>query len=391
MSTDSRAEARQWQARWIGRPGACLVGWERPVLPAPLFRRLFHLNRPVRGATLRICGLGYYELHLNGERVGDHVLDPVVTQYDQRVRYVVYEVTSNLKRGDNAVGIMLGNGWYNSHTPETWHFDKATWRDYPKLLLQLDVEFDDGSCTTLCSDSAWRVSDGPVRFDGLRNGETYDARYEKPGWTRADFNDDGWESAVVVAPPGGIVEQQACPPCKVMETLTPVAVNEVVPGVAVYDFGENVAGWVQLRVRGPAGTEVTLRYAECLQENGDIDQSNIKKLVRGGDFQTDRYILKGEDEEVWEPHFTYHGFRYVQVTGDPQPPSPDRFRGRVVYTAFDPSGRFECSDPTLNTLQACTLRSFKGNFVGIPTDCPHREKNGWTGDAQVAADRKSVV
>ena len=386
MFNDDTHTPVAWQAQWIGRPAACLVNWQGAVLPAPLFRRELELAAPVREARASICGLGYYELYLNGIKVGDHVLDPTVTQYDRRVRYVTYDVTDLLEQGTNAVGVMLGNGWYNCHTPDVWHFDKASWRDYPKMICQLEVTLDDGRQTVVCSGPDWKVGDGPIRFDGLRNGETYDARCERLGWDRPGFDDSEWQHAAVVAEPGGVLELQVSPACKVVETITPVSMQEVRPGVVVYDLGQNIAGWAQLRANGSAGTEVTLRYAERLAEDGGIDQGNIDRLIKGGDCQTDRYILKGGEEEIWEPRFTYHGFQYVQVSGLPGEPTLDALRGRVVQTAFDQIGTFECSDDEVNRLQQCTLWAYRGNFVGIPTDCPHREKNGWTGDAQLAAE-----
>ena len=385
MPSTNDSDAVHWQAQWIGRPDACLMNWQGAVRPAPLFRREFTVDGTVRRASVHVCGLGYYELYLNGEKVGDHVLDPTVTQYDRRARYVTYDAGTHLRQGMNAVGVMLGNGWYNCHTPDVWHFDKAVWRDYPKLLLQLEVTLADGLRLVCGSGPEWLVADGPIRFDGLRNGETYDARRELPGWHAPGFDDSEWQHAAVVPGPGGVLEPQVSPPCKVVETIEPASMREIRSGVAVYDMGQNMAGWVQLRVRGPAGTEVTLRHAERLGEDGDIDQGNIDRFIKEGDCQTDRYILKGDGEEVWEPRFTYHGFQYVQVTGLPEAPTAGHVRGRVVQTAFEQIGSFESSSDVLNRLQQCTLWAYRGNFAGIPTDCPHREKNGWTGDAQLAA------
>jgi alpha-L-rhamnosidase len=363
-----------------------MVNWEFPVLPSPLFRLEFKVESAVRSARAMICGLGYYELYLNGQKVGDQVLDPVVTQYDRRVRYVTHRVEDCLQPGVNAVGVMLGNGWYNCSTPDVWHFDKASWRDYPKLLLQIEIVFKDGRKVTIGSGPQWKVADGPLRFDSLRNGETYDARLEKAGWISAGYDDSDWSPVAVVPGPGGLLEEQLAPPCKVMETLVPRTVHEVKPGVALFDFGRNIAGWARLRVKGAAGTEVCLRYGERLNADGTIDQKHIGAYIKGGDCQTDHYILTGGGEEVWEPRFTYHGFQYVQVEGLPGTPSLDTLRGRVVHTAFEKIGSFACSNEDLNRLQECTLASYRGNFVGIPTDCPHREKNGWTGDAQLAAE-----
>ncbi len=374
------------QAQWIGRPGYRLNNWQFPVWPAPMFRREVALPVDVECAQAFVSGLGYTELYINGARIGDHVLDPVVTKYDQRVRFVRYDVTEHFQRGNNAIGVILGNGWYNCHTPDQWHFDKAGWRDYPKLLLEIRMTLANGEQRLIGSDLTWKVSEGAVRFDGLRNGETYDARCERPGWSEPDYDDVDWEGAVVVPGPGGLLQEQTTPPCKVIETLNPVSVQEIRPGVAVYDMGQNMAGWAQLCVSGEPGTEVVMRYGERLSDNGEVDQSQICHFVKEGECQTDRYILKGQEEEIWEPRFTYHGFRYVQVEGLPDTPTLENLRGRVVHTAFEDIGSFACDNEDLNRVQECTKWSFRGNFVGIPTDCPHREKNGWTGDAHFAAE-----
>ncbi len=375
------------QRLWIGRSDATLRNWKAEVLPAPMFRREFTLTAEVKTACLKICGLGYYELHLNGARVGDHVLDPIVTKYDRLARYVSYDVANGLQAGENAVGVMLGNGWYNCFTADAWHFDKASWRDYPKLWMELTIELVNGQFVSLRSDKNWKIGESPIRFDGLRNGETYDAREEQPGWDLPGFDDSDWAPAGIVPGPGGILEEQTSPPCKVMDTLTPKSIQKIRSGVFVYDIGQNIAGWAQLRVwDGDPGTEIVLRYGEKLKDNGEVEQSNINSFIRSGECQTDRYIMKGTGEEVWEPRFTYHGFRYVQVEGLPAAATLNHLRARVVRTAFDKIGTFNCSNEDVNSLQRVTEWSYIGNFVGIPTDCPHREKNGWTGDAQLAAE-----
>ncbi len=369
---------RKWRAKWIARP----TTYMGDVLPAPFLRKVFNCRAETGSARLYICGLGYYELYINGRRVGDHVLDPVVSQYDRRARYVVYDVGEYLVPGENAIGVILGNGWYNCHTPEVWHFDKASWRDYPKMLLELEL---DGK-TVLCSDESWKVSGGPIVFDGLRNGETYDARLELDGWLSPDYDDSGWQMAARVPGPGGVLQIQSMPPCKVMQTLAAEKQWELPDGSVVFDIGQNIAGWARITVSGKKGTELIIKYAERLNDKNDIDQSNIASLIKGGDCQTDRYILKGSGREVWEPRFTYHGFRYLRISGPLADVRIEKVEGRVVHTAFGRIGAFSCSDDTLNRLQNCTIWSYVGNFVGIPTDCPHREKNGWTGDAQLAAE-----
>ncbi|MFA6566766.1 MAG: glycoside hydrolase family 78 protein [Victivallales bacterium] len=373
---------RTWEAKWIGRPDAILWNPHLDVLPAPFFRKALDYTKAVQSAKVYICGLGYHELYINGSKVGDHVLDPVVTHYDKRVRYVTYDVTSCLICGKNVLGVVLGNGWYNCHTPEVWNFDKAAWRDYPKLLLDLEVD----NKIVLCSDDSWKISSGPIIFDGLRNGETYDARLELDGWLLPDYDDSNWKTAAEVSPPGGVLQLQSMPPCKVMQTLPAAKQWNLPDGSVVCDIGRNISGWVRITVSGKRGAELIVNYAERLKGGGDIDQTHIAAYIKGGDCQTDRYILKGAGKEVWEPRFTYHGFQYVRISGISADARLEDIEGRVVHTAFEQIGRFSCSDEVLNRLKDCTCWSYIGNFTGIPTDCPHREKNGWTGDAQLAAE-----
>ncbi|MFA6715681.1 MAG: glycoside hydrolase family 78 protein [Victivallales bacterium] len=367
-------------SKWIGR--GYLVDWRGEVMPAPFFRKIFTWDDLNAKVNVYICGLGYYELYLNGRKVGDHVLNPVVTQYDKRISYVVYDVTEYLVAGENVIGVILGNGWYNCHTPEVWHFDKASWRDYPKLLLQMKAD----DQIVLISDESWKVSSGPIVFDGLRNGETYDARKELGGWLTPDYDDSSWADALRVAPPGGILEEQAMPSCKVMKTLPAIKQWTVPCKDAIYDFGQNLAGWIRLTVSGDAGTEITIRYGERLTPDRCVDQEHISKFIFDkNNFQTDRYILKGKGVEIWEPSFAYHGFQYIQmsINGNVQ---IKNIEARVVHTAFDQIGQFSCSNEVVNRLQQCTVWSYTNNFVGIPTDDPHREKNGWTGDAQLITE-----
>lgn len=371
-----------WQGKWISAPG----GEDKSPQPAPLFRKAFTLTKRPVNARVYICGLGYYELHLNGTKVGDHVLDPAFTRYDKRALYVSYDVTRQVKKGPNALGVILGNGWFNMHTRCVWDFDKAPWRDRPTVLCQLEITCDDRSKVVIASDATWRVTTGPIVFDSIRNGEKYDARLEKQGWDTADANDAGWPAAQVVTGPKGKLAAQMMPPIKVVKSFRPVKVTEAKPGVYVFDTGQNMAGWMRLRVFGPAGTQVVLRYGERLNADGTLDQKEIAQHVKTGQAQTDTYILKGKGTEIWEPHFMYHGFQYVEVTGLPGKPDLGTLEARVVHTAFDAAGTFECSNELFNRIQQNMLWSYVSNFVGYPTDCPHREKNGWTGDAHLAAE-----
>lgn len=362
---------------------AKLAKWSEDTA-GPLFRKTFRVNRPVKSAKVYISGLGYYELRLNGNKAGDHVLDPAFTRYDKRVLYVTYDVTGQVKQGMNTLGVMLGNGWYNFPTRTTWNFDRARWRDLPKVMLQMHIIFDDGSTETINTDSSWKAIAGPVIYDSPLNGEIYDARKEKTGWDRAEYDDSRWASAEVVAGPKGFLKAQMMPPIKVIQTITPVKVTETKPGVFLFDMGQNFAGWTRIRVSGPAGTKLTIRYGEILHPDGTLDRKGIGKYVRSGDFQTDTYILKGEGQEIWEPRFTYHGFRYAEVTGYPGKPGLDDVTGRVVSTAFEKAGSFECSNDLLNKIQQMILWSHRSNFHGYPTDCPQREKNGWVDGHRIA-------
>ena len=282
---------------------------------------------------------------------------------------------------------MLGNGFYNQHAKDVWNFERSAWRDEPALLLQLRLDYTDGTSETIASDATWRASTGPLVHDGIRNGEEYDARLEMPGWDTAAFDDSAWSAPQVVAGPQGVLHAEMIAAVRVMQTITPVAMSEPKPGVFVFDMGQSFAGWAQLRVSGPAGTKVTLRYGDRLYRRRQLDRSKIDVFVKQGPFQTDCYTLRGQGEEVWEPRFAYHGFRWVEMTGFPGKPTLENLRGRVVHTSFSPAGSFECSNELLNKIQQMTLWSYRSNFVGYPTDCPHREKMGWTGDAHLAAEQ----
>ncbi len=362
------------------------LGWSQ-ASPSPVLRRTFSVDKPIRRAMLYVCGLGYHEPYLNGGKVGDHVLDPAFTRYDRRALYVTHDVTSLLHEGQNAVGVMLGNGWYNMHTRATWDFDQAPWRGEPRALVQLHIEHPDGTVTTVASDESWRASTGPVYLDGIRAGEFYDARQELPGWATPEYDDSAWVSPAVLDSPGGILSSQMMPPIRVTETINPVAVTEPREGVFVFDMGQNMAGWARLHVQGPRGKRVKLRYGERLDDQGMLQQTEISPYVFEGSFQTDTYILKGEGEEIWEPRFTYHGFRYVEVTGYPGRPERTALEGRFVHTDFRSAGSFACSCSLLCDIQRLTDFSYRGNYHGYPTDCPQREKNGWMGDAHLAAEQ----
>ncbi len=374
-----------WKGRWIGRTT------DTNSQPAPFLRHTFELKGKIKRARVYICGLGYYELHINGKKIGDHLLDPGYTRYDRRALYVTYDVTDALQRGKNAVGVILGNGWYNVHTKAVWNFHKAPWRSAPKLLMQVVIEYAGGRIETIATDESWKTSTGPIVFDSIYGGETYDARLEKPGWDTPGYDDSQWSFAELVEAPKGKLVAEAIPSIKADQVIRPVKVTEPRRGVFVFNMGQNFAGFAELSVRGPAGTQVVMKYGERLAEDGTLDRADIQQHVVRVDtnqqYQTDTYILKGKGRETWHSRFTYHGFQYVEVTGFPGKPALDNLRGVFVHSAVPVAGQFECSNPLLNKIWRAARWSYLSNLQGIPTDCPHREKNGWTGDAHLAAEQ----
>lgn len=375
--------AGAWQgAQWIARTT------NMDEQPAPMFRRQFALEGKIKRARVYLCGLGYYELFIDGRRVGNHLRDPDFTRFDRRDLYVTYDVTPFLKCGANVVGVILGNGWFNMQSKTVWKWGRVSWRASPRLLLSLFVEYADGHTAVICSDSSWKTATGPIRFDSDYGGEIHDARLEKPGWDKIGYEDSTWQPAEVVAAPGGKLAAQMMPPITVAKVIKPVKLSQPRPGVFVFDMGQNFAGYTQLIVKGKAGTEITLRHGERLFPNGTLDNRAIDKFVKrmgkNQQFQRDNYILKGGDVQTWHPVFTYYGFQYVQVTGFPGNPTLNSVDGVFTHSAVPVAGEFECSNPLLNKIQHATRWSYLSNLQGIPTDCPTREKNGWTGDAQLA-------
>ncbi len=358
--------------------------------PAPLFRKQFNVASEVKLARAYICGLGYYELYLNGQRIGDHLLDPGFTRYDKRVLYNTYDVTAALKSGQNAIGVMLGNGWYNVHTRAVWDFDKAPWRAAPKLLMQLYIEFKDGSKFYTVTDDKWKTSTGAVLFDSIYGGEIYDARLEKTNWTTVNFNDSSWSPALAVEAPKGKLAAQMMPPIKLDKKIEPVKIVQVKPDVYVYDFGQNFAGFAELTIEGKAGKAVTMKYGERLAADGTVDQTiiseHIMKVDNGQQFQTDSYTLEGNGPEKWHARFSYYGFQYVEVHSE-IPLTLKNLTGCFIHSAVPEVGTFECSNEMFNKVWRNGRWSYLSNLQGIPTDCPHREKNGWTGDAHLACEQ----
>lgn len=351
---------------------------------AVLMRKTFKAERHLASATASICGLGYYELFINGQRIGDHRLDPGWTDYDKRCLYATYNVTDAIEKGRNAIGVRLGNGFYNQTTPDIWGFHEADWAAPPKLRFHLRLAYDDGSVETVVSDGTWSQSTDEVVYQNIRSGETVDHRQAKPGWNTSDHEmDETWQSAKIVPAPRGRLAAQKQPPIKAIREVSAIALTEPAPGVYVYKLAENFTGWFRFQTTGEEGQRLTFTCDERVHPEGTVHQMNTGFTF--GRFQTDELILSGEGVETFEPHFTYHGFQYVQIDGLDHPPSLGDLVGIKAHTALENAGQFACSSEMLNTLHTMARRTYLNNLHSIPTDCPHREKLGWLADGVISA------
>ncbi|MGW8256987.1 MAG: family 78 glycoside hydrolase catalytic domain [Thermoguttaceae bacterium] len=348
-------------------------------LAARQLRREFDLSDQVRSAKVAFCGLGLSELYINGKRVSEDVLSPPLTQYDKRDSYVVYDVAKLLKPGRNAVGVWLGNGRF--WAPRLKYPKKTRHFGAPRLRLIMRIEYAGGAVQEIVSDETWKATDqGPIRANNEYDGEDYDARMELPGWATVGYKDAAWKTADILSSPGGVLSGRRSPPMRVIETRKPIARTSPKPGVYVFDMGQNLVGWCRLRVKGAAGTTVRLRHAETLQSDGTLYTANLRSALC-----EDHYTLKGGgDVEVYQPRFTYHGFRYVEVTGYPGDPGMDDIEACVVHDDLESAGDFDCSNDLLNHIYANCRWGIRGNYRSIPTDCPQRdERHGWLGDRAI--------
>ncbi|HEU5396732.1 MAG TPA: family 78 glycoside hydrolase catalytic domain, partial [Verrucomicrobiae bacterium] len=388
----SEREAAGWNRRgfndtnWVAAKVLGTVGmepWgrvrtaESRRLPARYLRKEFYVPKTIVRATVSFCGLGLSELYLNGDKVGDAVLSPAFSQYNKRAYYVTYDVTKYLHSGDNAMGVILGNGrFYADRSKVFGGTDSFGW---PKLLLQLRLEYTDGSVSEIVSDGSWKMTtDGPIVANNDYDGEEYDARKEFPGWATTNFNAALWFPARTVMPASRQISAQMMAPIRVTDTIKPVAITEASPGVYIFDMGQNMVGWCRLRVLGERGTVVRLRFGETLKADGTLNVANLRSAQA-----TDVYILRGSEfnPEVWEPRFVTHGFRYVEISGYPGTPLADALTACVVNDDLRPAGDFETSNPLLNRIYQAAVWGTRGNYRSIPTDCPQRdERQGWLGD-----------
>lgn len=358
---------------------------QRRTFPSPLLRKAFAVDSPVERATVQVCGLGLYELYLNGKKIGDRVLDPAQTTYDKRAFYIVHDVTAQLRPGANAIGLMLGNGFYG----QNFAFGGGLSYGAPRAKLVLYIEYKDGSHCSVVSGIDWLATQGPVLFDNMYAGETYDARNEIPDWSSAGFDDSAWEPARRMDAPAGKLLPQEMPPIRKIRSVKPVAVLPSKGGGWILDLGQNLGGWLQIRVNEPRGTLINMRFAELLMPDGDeIDTGSTGGHVTSAD-QMDIYICKGGGVEEWEPRFSYHGFRYVQIDGLNQKPKLSDFTGWLVRTDAERIGNFQCSDERINTFYNVSMWTIEDNLQGILTDCPHRERCAWMGDMHAVGEAAS--
>ncbi|CAN7630161.1 glycoside hydrolase family 78 protein [Paenibacillus sp. LjRoot153] len=365
----------EWQARWVGRTKP----QHSELLPSPYLRKTFQIDKPVHQAFIYASALGLYELHINGERVGRDYFAPGWTDYKIRVQVQTYDVTSYLGNGTMTLGAILGTGWYAGNVGM---FGPNRYGDNPYLLLELHIEYEDGSSQIVVTDESWKTMAGPILYSDLLKGESFDARLEPKGWSLPGFDDDAWESPSILERYEGVLTAQVDPPVQVMKELLPVSMKKTSRGSYLFDMGQNMVGWARLQIEdGQEGQLVTVSCAEMLNEDNTLYTINLREAV-----QQETYILRGDRVECLEPHFTFHGFRYVEVTGLTSSPTLQTVIGRVVHSATPQTGWLETSNVMLNKLLSNIEWGQRGNFLSVPTDCPQRdERLGWTGDAQIFA------
>jgi len=364
-------QVADWKAQWI------VPGLEDSLFASPLMRKEFNNGKKVKSATAYITAHGLYEAQINGKRVGDAYLTPGMTSYNKHLQYQAYDVSDLLAQGANAIAVTLGDGWYRGN----FAFDN-TRNHYGTdiaLLFQLEIIYADGTAQTVFSDNSWKSSTGAVRSAGIYAGETIDARLDKKGWASAGYNDANWNSVKNTDFSKTVLTAQYNEPIKKHETIEPVKIIVTPKGERVLDFGQNLVGWVRMKAKGNVGDKITVSHAEVLDKKGNFYTDNLRKAKA-----QDTYILKGNEDELFEPHFTFHGFRYVKLEGYPGELKPENFTAMVLYSDMEQTGSFTSSNPLINQLQHNIEWGLKGNFLDVPTDCPQRdERMGWTGDAQV--------
>ena len=364
---------KDWKANWIEQ------GFIEDTInrPTPLFRKEFKAGKKVQSATAYITAHGMYEGFINGRRIGDYYLTPGWTSYKKRLQYQTYDVTDLLNQGGNIIAMGLGSGWYRGHL--AWSGNKNVWGKDIALLFQLDIVYADGSKESVVSDSSWKTTTGSITYSEIYNGEIIDARKQRTGWRNSGYDDTKWSGVVVKDYDKANLVATQNEPVKKHETFAPVKIITTPLGENVIDFGQNLVGWVVVKAKGNAGDSIKISHAEVLDKNGNFYTENLRAAKAQA-----VYILRGEGEETFEPHFTFFGFRYIKIEGYPGEIKPENFTAVALYSDMQPTGSFACSDSLINRLQHNIQWGQKGNFLDVPTDCPQRdERLGWTGDAQV--------
>ncbi|MBX3253497.1 MAG: glycoside hydrolase family 78 protein [Chitinophagaceae bacterium] len=374
-----KMSANDWTAAWITDE------YDTAYAPSPMFRKIFNVRKAIAGARCYISGLGYATLSFNGKPLSKNSLDPGFTDYGKRVLYMTYDISSFLKAGNNCIGVQLGNGWFNEQTPTVWNFHQAPWRKRPQVICEIHITYKDGSKEVITTDNTWKTATGPLLFDNIHVGATYDARLEQKGWNTPGFNDASWKSATATQATAPIIESHLMPSATTSDTIRSINVKKINDTCYVFDMGQNFAGVPFLQIRGEKGTQVKLRHAEMIYENGNVDQRNISMHLRPRNarevIQTDIYILKGEGTETFIPPFTYHGFQYIELTSDRViPPANVKLQALKMHSDVKEHGHFRSSSKLLNDMYAICKNSYLSNLFGLPTDCPTREKNGWMAD-----------
>lgn len=384
-----------WKGQWISDGSKQFVSDQEfyEVDRSPLMRKSFSILKKPVSARLYVAGLGYYEAYLNGKKVGDHVLDPGWTAYDKEVLYAVYDITQQINKGMNTTGVMLGNGWYNPLPLRFWgsiNLRNGLTTGRPCLTAMIHLNYADGSKVVIGTDDTWQTAPGPVLKNSVYLGEVYDARLEKAGWSMYNSAKEGWQSAKLAKGPAGRLRSQMQPPIRVTAVIEPVSVSEVKPGVFVFDMGQNFAGVARIHVKGPSGTKVTLRYGEDKYPDGNVNfMTSVTGQIKHGNggpgaptvaYQEDSYTLKGGDKESWSPRFTFHGFRYIEVSGWPGKPTIKDIQGLRMNADLKKAGEFNSSNAMFNQLHKTVQWTFLSNVFSLQSDCPAREKFGYGGD-----------
>lgn len=377
-------DSKNWRGNWISDTR------DVNVKPAPWFRKEFKASKQIESARAYIAVAGLYELFVNGNKVGNHRLDPMYTRFDRRTLYVTYDITQQVQQGNNAVGVLLGNGWYNHQSTAVWYFHEAPWRARPKFCMDLHINYTDGSKEIISSNTDWKTRYSDVIFNSIYTAEHQDARLKQAGWNTADYDDKKWRNAMAVGAPSNNIVAQVLHPIRNVKEIASVDMVKFSDTDYLFDLGRNISGVSRLKVKGKKGTTVRLVHAERLDKNGKADQSNIDVHYRPTDdsdpFATDIYILSG-DEDEFMPHFNYKGFQYIEVFSDnPITLTRESLTGYFMHSDVPVSGQIHSSNPTLNKIWEATNSSYLANLFGFPTDCPQREKNGWTGDAHIAIE-----